>query len=183
MQAQKQNGIDKKSQSIWRLDRAHTSVEFNIKKLFFFRIKGRFKDFDGTIVLDENEISGSSVEVTMMAKSIDTGSVTRDRQLRSAAFLNSDSYPSIRFKSLQVGPGKDRDMLSIRGELTIRDTSREVVLDVTEVDRSRSPQGDEVVYYVAETVLNRFDFGVKGWRGVVGPTLRVVINVQANRED
>jgi polyisoprenoid-binding protein YceI len=74
-------------------------------------------------------------------------------------------------------------MLSIRGELTIRDKSREVVLDVTEVDRSRSPQGDEVIYYVAETSLNRFDFGVNGWRGVVGPRLKVVINVQANRED
>src|SRR5204863_533653 len=127
---------------------------------------------------DEDEISKSSVEVTMMTKSIDTGSVTRDRQLRSASFLNSDSYPSIRFKSLQVGPGKDRDMLSIRGELTIRDKSREVVLNVTEVDRSRSPQGDEVVYYVAETTINRFDFGVKGWRGVAGSTLKVVINVE-----
>ena len=74
-------------------------------------------------------------------------------------------------------------MLCIRGELTIRDTSRDIVLDVTEVDRSKSPQGDEVIYYVAQTVLNRFDFGVKGWRGVVGPTVKIVINVQANRED
>jgi polyisoprenoid-binding protein YceI len=173
----------RENQSVWRLDRAHTSVEFTIKKLFFFHVKGRFKDFDGTIVLDENENSASSVEATLTAKSIDTGNSSRDRQLRSASFLDSDSSPSIRFKSSQVGPGRDRDMLSVSGELTIRDKSRDIVLDVTEVDRSRSPQGDEVIYYVAETVLNRFDFGVNGWRGLVAPTLKVVINVQANRED
>ncbi len=180
MQAQEQKSPG--GQSVWRLDRAHTSVEFTIKKLFFFHVKGRFKDFDGTIVLDETEISGSSVEVTMTAKSIDTGSGARDRQLRSASFLDSDSYPTIRFKSAQVGPGRDRDMLSIRGELTIRDKSRNIVLDVTEVDRSRSPQGEEVIYYVAETELDRYEFGVNAWRRVIGSKLKVVINVQANRE-
>jgi len=57
-----------------------------------------------------------------------------------------------------------------------------VVLDVTEVDRSRAPSGEEVIYYVAETALNRFDFGVNGWRGLIAPRLKIVINVQANRE-
>ena len=180
MQAQEQKSVG--GQSVWRLDRAHTSVEFTIRKLFFLNIKGRFKDLDGTIVLDENDISRSSVETTITSKSIDTRSVARDRQLRTESFLDVVSYPTIRFKSSQVGPGKDRDMLRLEGELTIKDKTRSVVLDVTEVDRSRSPQGEEVVYYVAQTDLNRFDFGINGWRGVIGPTLKVVINVQANRE-
>jgi len=72
-------------------------------------------------------------------------------------------------------------MLKVKGVLTIRDTNKDVVLDVTEVDRSRSPNGEEVIYYVAETELNRFDFGVTAWRGVVGQKLKVVINVQANK--
>jgi len=102
--------------------------------------------------------------------------------LREAAFLDVTSFSQIRFKSTEVGPGKDRDMLRIKGALTIKDTSKDVVLDVTEVDRSRSPSGDEVVYYVAETMINRFDFGVSGWRGVIAPQVKIVINVQANRE-
>ena len=177
-QEQKRGG----GQSVWRLDRAHTSVEFTIKTLFFLNIKGRFKDLDGTIVLDENDISRSSVETTITSKSIDTRSVARDRQLRTESFLDVVSHPTIRFKSSQVSPGQDRDMLRIEGELTIKDKTRGVVLDVTEVDRSRSPQGEEVIYYVAQTELNRFDFGINAWRGVIGPKLKVIINVQANRE-
>ena len=73
-------------------------------------------------------------------------------------------------------------MLSVKGTLQIRDQSREVVLDVTEVDRSKSPNGEEVIYFVAETELDRHDFGVSGLRGLIGAKLKVVINVQANRE-
>jgi polyisoprenoid-binding protein YceI len=69
----------------------------------------------------------------------------------------------------------------VEGSLTIKDKSKDVVLDVTEVDRSKAPGGDEVVYYVAETELDRYDFGINAWRGLIGPKLKVVINVQANR--
>lgn len=169
-------------QSIWHLDRAHTAVEFKVKKLFFLTVSGRFKSIAGTIWLDENELERSSVEAEIVARTIDTGVSSRDRQLRSRSFLNVDEHPTIRFKSSEVGRGKDRDTLRIRGSLTINDKSKEVVLDVTEIDRSRSPQGEEVIYYVAETEVNRYDFSVDAWRGVIGSTLKVVINVQANRE-
>lgn len=181
MQAQKQSGIEKTSQSVWRLDQAHTTVEFSVKNLFFLTVKGQLSKFEGTIVLDEEEIGGSSVEANMTAASIDTGNVRRDTHIKSDAFLDASNYPNIQFRSSQVGPGKDRDMLSIKGALTIKDKSKDVVLDVTEVDRSRSPGGEEVIYYVATTELNRFDFGVSQWRGVIGPKVKVVINVQANR--
>jgi polyisoprenoid-binding protein YceI len=180
MQAQKQNSVGQ-SQSVWRLDQTHTTVEFTVKKLFFLTVNGRLTEFDGTIVLDEEEISRSSVEANIETASFDTGNARRDRHVKTAAFLDVSNYPSVRFKSLQVGPGKDRDTLTVKGALTIKDTSKEVVLDVTEVDRSKSPNGGEVIYYVAMTELDRFDFGVNQWRGVIGSKLKVVINVQANR--
>jgi len=170
------------SKSVWRLDPDHSSVEFSIKKLFFFTVTGRFTDLDGSIVLDEKSVHRSSVEASVAARSVNTRNQQRDRQLRLAAFLDATTFPQIRFQSTEVLPGKDRDMLRIKGALTIKDTSREVVLDVTEVDRSRAPSGEEVIYYVAETALNRFDFGVNGWRGLIAQQLKVVINVQANRE-
>ena len=168
--------------SVWRLDPDHSSVEFSIKKLFFFTVTGRFTDLDGSIVLDEKSVHRSSVEASVAARSVSTRNQQRDRQLRLAAFLDATTFPQIRFQSTEVMPGKDRDMLRIKGALTIKDTSKEVVLDVTEVDRSRAPSGEEVIYYVAETALNRFDFGVNGWRGLIAQQLKVVINVQANRE-
>ena len=73
-------------------------------------------------------------------------------------------------------------MLAITGTLTIRGKSKEIVLDVIEVDRSRSPQGDEVIYYCATTKIDRVAFGINYARGLIGRTLKVTINVQARRE-
>ena len=179
MQAQRQNNPGP-SQSVWRLDQTHTTVEFTAKKLFFFSVKGCLKEFDGTIVLDDGAIEKSSVEASMAAGSVDTGNRKRDAQL-CATFLESGKYPRIEFRSEKVGPGRDRDMLNVNGALIIKDKSKPVVLEVTEIDRSRSPNGEEVIYYVAQTEIDRFDFGINQWRGLIGPKLKVVINVQANR--
>jgi polyisoprenoid-binding protein YceI len=179
MQAQKQDSVGH-SQSVWRLDKTHTTVEFTAKKLFFFSVKGCLKEFDGTIVLDDGAIEKSSVEASIAASSVDTGNRKRDSQL-CEMFLEASKYPKIEFRSEKVGPGKDRDMLNINGALTIRDKSKQVLLEVTEIDRSRSPNGEEVIYYVAQTEIDRFDFGINQWRGLIGPKLKVVINVQANR--
>ena len=176
MQAQKQS----ENRSVWQLDADHSSIEFKVKKLFFITVSGRLTKLKGAITLLEDSLKDCSVEATIGAASIDTGNQKRDAHVRSA-FLGVTDYPEIHFRSSEVGRGKDRDMLKVKGVLTIRDTNKDVMLDVTEVDRSRSPNGEEVIYYVAETELNRFDFGVSAWRGVVGQKLKVVINVQANR--
>jgi polyisoprenoid-binding protein YceI len=174
--------LQSESRSVWRLDREHSSVEFSVRKLLFFTVNGKLADLEGSIVLDESSASGSSAQAVIKAKSINTGNQQRDQQLRTASFLDVMTFPHIEFQSSEVGPGRDRDMLSVKGALTIKDKQKDVVLNVTEVDRSKSPNGGEVVYYVGETEINRFDFGVSGWRGVIGPKLKVVINVQANRE-
>ncbi len=176
MQAQKQSD----NRSVWQLDADHSSIEFRVKKLFFITVSGRLTKLKGAITLHEDSLKDCSVEATIGAASIDTGNQKRDAHVRST-FLGVTDYPEIRFRSSEVGRGKDRDMLKVKGVLTIRDTNKDVMLDVTEVDRSRTPNGEEVIYYVAETELNRFDFGVNAWRGVVGQKLKVVINVQANR--
>jgi polyisoprenoid-binding protein YceI len=177
MQAQKQSD----NKSVWRLDSSHSSVEFTARMFLFVTVKGRLRDLDGAIVLDENSVSGSSVQASMSAGSIDTGNKQRDTQLKSATFLDASNHTHIRFESARVARGQDRDTIRVEGSLTIKDKSKDVVLDVTEVDRSKAPGGDEVVYYVAETELDRYDFGINAWRGLIGPKLKVVINVQANR--
>jgi len=182
MKAQQQKVSATTNRTVWRLDSSHSSVEFTVKKLFFLTVTGRITDLEGTIVLDENSIDGSSANSTLRVKSIDTGNKQRDAQLKASSFFDVAKYPEIEFESSEVGPGRDRDMLSISGVLTIKDISKEIQLDVTEVDRSKAPGGGEVIYYVAMTNLSRYDFGVSGWRGLIGGTVKVVINVQANRE-
>jgi polyisoprenoid-binding protein YceI len=169
-------------QTVWVVDPEHTTVEFSVKNFFFFIVKGCFSDLAGTIVLDEADIRRSSVEATIKAGSIDTGAKRRDAHMRSTDFLEADRYPDIRFQSTKVERGRDRDTLRITGSLTIRGKRREVVLDVNEVDHSRSPNGEEVAYYSALTELDRFDFGINYRRGMIGRTLKIAIDVQALRQ-
>ena len=168
-------------QSVWVFDPSHTTVEFSIKNLFFFTVKGRLTALEGTIVLDEADITRSSVVATISADSIDTGVKRRDAHLRSRDFLDASNYPNILFQSSSVGPGDDRDMLRVRGSLTVAGKSGPVELAVSEVDRSRSPQGEEVIYYCATTELDPSAFGIHYGLGMIGRSLKVTINVQASQ--
>jgi polyisoprenoid-binding protein YceI len=145
-------------------------------------VNGRLTDLDGTIVFDGNDIAASVVQATIRAASFDTGNKRRDVHVRSSSCLDADSYPRIEFQSTEVGRGTDRDMFVVKGTLKIKDSSKDVVLTVTEVDRSKAPDGTEVVYYLAEAEVDRSDFGVNAWPGVIGKKLKVTIDVQANRE-
>lgn len=164
--------------SVWTIDPRYATVEFSVK-LLFFTVKGRFTDFSGKITLDENAIHRSSVEAAIKAASVNTGVKMRDDHLRSKDFLNADSFPEIRFQSASVGRGRDRDMLRVAGTLTINGQSREAALDVTMTDRSRSPQGDEIIYCTAVAEIDRFDFGVEYARWLIGRKLKILIQIQA----
>lgn len=181
MQVPAQDGGSSR-QSVWVFDPSHTTVEFSVKNLLFFTVNGRLAALDGTIVLDEADITRSSVTAVLSAGSIATGLGRRDAHLRSPSFLDSSKYPEVLFKSSSVGPGNDRDMLRVKGLLTIRGKSATVELDVNEVDRSRSPGGEEVIYYCGTTEFDRFEFDIHYGRGLIGRSLKVTINVQASQQ-
>lgn len=169
-------------QSVWAIDPAYSTIEFSVKNFLFFIMKGHFTEFAGSIVLDQANAGGSSVEVTIKSESIDTGKKRRDAHLRSADFLAADSYPHICFQSGKVEAGRDRDTSRLTGSLTIKGKSQEVILDVEKLDHSRSPDGEEVSYYSTSTQLDRLDFGIGHRRGLIGRTVKVIINVQASRQ-
>ena len=171
--------IDRQSQRVWTFDPAYTTVEFVIRNLWF-KVKGRFKDLEGAIVLDEDDVSRSSVTATIKADSIDTGNKRRDAHLLLKDFFDVENFPEIDFKSTRVERGKDRDSLNLEGELTIKNKTVPIALAVNEMDRSRSPSGEEFVYYSATTELDRGAFGINYGRGFIGRRLRVNINVQAS---
>src|SRR5690606_35039561 len=117
----------------WKIDPAHSSVEFAVKHMMFTTVRGRFKSFSGSITVDEDEPENSSVEVEIDAASIDTGVEDRDTHLRSADFLDVERYPTISFRSTRVEGALDEEGSRFRvvGELTIRDTAMEVALVAT----------------------------------------------------
>ena len=164
----------------WMIDPHYATVEFSAKMLFF-TVRGRFTDFSGKITLDENDIYRSSVEASINAASVNTGVKMRDDHLRSKDFLDAGAHPEIHFQSASVGRGKDRDMLRVTGTLTIKGQSHEVALDVTITDRSRSPRGDEILYFAAVSEIDRFDFGVDYARGLIRSKLKILIQAQASK--
>jgi polyisoprenoid-binding protein YceI len=178
---QPQMRIANGKQTVWAIDPTHSMVELTVQKLFLFTVKGSIAIAEGKLVIDANDPHSSSVAVVLQAASIDTNNKRRDAQLRAAAFLDAERYPTIRFVSTKVEPGMDRDTLRVTGSLTIRDQTREIVLDVSDIDRSRSPGGEQIAYYTALTELDRHSFGIKHLPGLIGRALKITINIQASR--
>ncbi len=179
MQPQERIAIN--TRTLWAIDPTHTTVEFAVKNLFFFTVKGSLTALEGNIVLDSVDIRRSSSTVVLQSASVNTGNKRRDAHLRAANFLDADRYPEIRFESTKVERGTDRDTLRVTGALTIKGKSKEIVLDVSEIDRSCSPSGEHIEYYSARTDLDRLDFRVDAVRLLIGRMLQITINVQATR--
>ena len=113
----------------WDFDNAHSSVEFTVRHLLVSKVRGRFTKWNGKLELDEQDLSRSNVEVDIDVASVDTHEPQRDAHLRSGDFFEAETHPRIVFKSKRVEE-KGKDHLAVTGDLTIRGTTREVVLDV-----------------------------------------------------
>ncbi len=171
--------VEVQSRRVWKFDPNYTTVEFAVRN-FWYNVKGRFGVVQGAIVLDEEDISRSSVTATIKANTINTKNKKRDVHLLSREFCDVENFPEIEFKSTSVRRGRDRDSLDVEGTLTVKDKTVSVSLAVNEMDRSRSPSGEEFVYYSATTDLDRFALGISYGRGIIGRRLKVTINVQAS---
>jgi polyisoprenoid-binding protein YceI len=167
---------------IWRFDPAYTTVEFVIRNLWY-NVRGRFRTIEGVLELDESDVRGSSVSAKITARSIDTGNKRRDTHLQAADFLDVERFPEIEFRSTSVARGKDRDSLDLEGTLLVKDKRVPIALAVNEMDRSRSPGGDEFVYYSATAEVDRYAFGISYGRGLIGRKVKITINVQATNKN
>lgn len=143
---------------IFNIDASHSEVGFAVKHLMVSTVRGRFGAVTGSIQLDNENIERSSVDVTIDATSIDTRTEQRDAHLRSPDFFDVEKYPSLTFKSTKVeAKGSD---LRVTGDLTIRDVTKSVVLDVEQTGRGKDPWGGERVGFAATTKINRDEFGL-----------------------
>jgi polyisoprenoid-binding protein YceI len=143
----------------WTIDPAHSLVELAVKHMMFSTVKGRFANVAGTIVLDEQNLAESSVTAEIDASSIDTREAQRDGHLRSADFLDVETFPTITFRSTALVPhGHDRFVLV--GDLTIRGVTREVSLEAEMEGQGIDPWGGKRIGFTATSAINRKDFGL-----------------------
>ncbi len=146
----------------FRIDPGHSLVGFNVRH-FFSRTPGRFKEFSGTIQLDEKNLAASSVEVTIQTASIDTENERRDGDLRSANFFQADSFPTITFKSTKVVPGPEKSFL-IYGDLNMHGVTKPVTLEATLMGVGEIAMGGRpprtIAGFEATTKVDRKDYGI-----------------------
>lgn len=147
----------------WQLDPAHTSVEFAVKHMMFTTVRGRFKDVEGTIEVDETNPDASVVQVTIGAASIDTASPDRDAHLRSADFLDVETHPAITFRSKRVEGAmkKEGDRFTVIGDLTIRGTTMEVTLQCVYEGTGKDPWGGTRAGVRVSGRIDRRDWGLR----------------------
>ena len=166
----------------WKIDPSHTHAEFAVRHLMISTVKGRFAEVQGTVRTDETDAAASQVDVTIGVSSIDTREPQRDAHLRSADFFDAGNFPQITFRSTRVDGGGES--FKVTGDLTIRGTTREVVLDVTTEGRGKDPWGGERAGFSATTRIKRSEFGLT-WNqlleagGVaVGDDVKISIDVE-----
>lgn len=145
--------------TLWKVDPVHTLVEFSGKHMMISTVKGRFNKVEGTAVWDEADISKSSVQATIDATTLVSGEEKRDNHLHSADFLHTENYSTITFNSTRIEP-KGENEFRLTGDLTIREITKPITLDVTSEGRAKSPWGQEVAAFVAKGSFNRKDFGL-----------------------
>jgi polyisoprenoid-binding protein YceI len=139
-------------------DKSHSLVGFSARHLVIYKVRGKFHEFEATIMYDENDLTKSSIQGTIQAASLDTDHEKRDKHLRSEDFLYVDKYPEITFASKRVEQQNSGYVLI--GDLTIRGVTKEVVVPFTVTGKIVDPGGRTRVGFEATLRINRQDFGI-----------------------
>lgn len=141
----------------WTLDPSHTSVAFVARHLMVTKVRGTFGDVSGTIVIGEQP-EDATLDVTIGVGSVDTGAADRDAHLRSPDFFDVEQYPTMRFVS--TGIERSGSGWALSGDLTIKDVTRPVVLDLAFDGVVADPWGRPHAAFTARAEVDREDWGL-----------------------
>lgn len=143
----------------WKVDNSHSQINFVARHMMISKVRGEFTEYDIDVNFDENNLTATTVDVAIKSASINTRDEQRDGHLRSPDFLNADAYPVITFKSKKVVQDS-AEKGKLIGDLTIRDVTREVTLDVEYSGLMKGPWGGTSAGFSGKTVINRKDWGL-----------------------
>lgn len=176
------NENDEDNATAWEIDRAHSAINFTINH-FFTPVDGTFSDYDATVYFDPENLGESSIDVTIPVSSVDTRNERRDGHLLSEDFFNAERWPNMRFVSNTIESTGDNKFVA-KGEMTIRDVTREFELPFTLIGAMDHPMQENttVAGITAQADLMRTDFGVGvgDWAAtaVVGDKVSFQLNLE-----
>jgi polyisoprenoid-binding protein YceI len=167
----------------WDIDTTHTEVSFTARHLMVTKVRGRFPVQSGTVTIAANPLESSVVAVIDVA-GVNSGEAGRDDHLRNADFFEVEKWPTVTFRSTKVedaGHGEYK----VTGDLTIKDVTRPVTLDLEYLGTVASPFGDQRAGFSASAEISRKDWGItfnmalEGGGVVVGDKIKLNIEAEA----
>lgn len=170
----------------WAIDTMHSEISFKVKHLVITTVTGKFKHFSGKVVSGGDDFADAQIEFTADVNSIDTGAEARDGHLKGADFFDAANFPEIKFKSTSFT--KDGDNYALVGDLTIRDVTKSITLDVEYLGTNKDPfYGKTKAGFELNGKILRKDFGLQ-WDvltetggAVVSNEVKLHVNVQIDK--
>jgi polyisoprenoid-binding protein YceI len=170
----------------WQIDYGHAHVGFTGRHLMVSTVRGEFERFRGTVEFDEHDVSRSKAEIQIEAASVNTRNSQRDAHFRTADFFDVEKYPYITFKSKRVIM-RDANHGQLIGDLTIRNITREVVLEGEYGGVSQTPWNTFSAGFNLHGKVNRKDWGLNwnmvlaGGGLVAGDEITLTIDLELTR--
>jgi polyisoprenoid-binding protein YceI len=168
----------------WTIDPMHTQVEFSARHMGIMTVKGHFTGVQAAIDFNEDDFIASSIEATIDTRTLTTNDERRDAHLKSPDFLNVEKFPTIAFKSAHIEHAA-HDHYKMTGDLTIRQLTRPVTLDVVYSGQGKDPMGNVHAGFSAYTTINRKEWGLT-WNValetgglLVGEEVKIALEVEA----
>jgi len=143
----------------WTIDPTHTRLGFVARHAMVTKVRGSFTDFAGSLTLNGANPADSSATVTVQMASVDSGTTDRDAHLKSADFFDVETYPTMSFASTGVKQ-TDGDEFVLLGDLTIKDVTRPVEIEVELDGIVTDPFGNTRAGFEGEAEISRKDFGL-----------------------
>jgi len=168
----------------WEIDRAHSNISFKITH-FFTPVQGTFGEYESEIYFSPDNLEESSINIDILASSINTNNNRRDGHLKSPDFFNVQKYPNISFSSNKITAEGD-NRFTAHGKLTVKDVSRDIKLPFTLLGVLDHPQkqNTKVAGISIDYAINRTDYGVGvgDWAAtaVVGDNVDISIALELN---
>ncbi len=167
----------------WKVDQSHSNVLFTVDHMVISEVTGYFKVFDGTVTASKPDWSDAQIDFSVDVASINTDNERRDNHLRSEDFFDAAKYPKATFKASGMKKVGD-NRYQLTGDLTIRGITKKVTWTVRFKGTTKDPWGNTRAGFIAETTINRFDFGLK-WNNltetgglIVGKDVRLRVNLE-----
>ena len=167
----------------WNLDPAHSEIGFKVKHMMITNVSGSFEKFDAQVETDDNDFTTAKIQFTADINSITTGNKDRDNHLKSPDFFDAANYPQLKFVSSKLEKKDDENYL-LHGNLTIRDVTKPVKLNVEFGGIGKDPWGNQKAGFTITGKINRTDFKLN-WNAaletggvLVGEEVRLQAEIQ-----